>query len=960
MFHAKSSFLRSAGCAAILVACGAAFSVQAADAATGFGSSGTMKLRVPAEKLDEVLRSSRGAKTVATYDSFAVVEVAADAIPTLAEAELLTDENMVLLNTGALDTTDAGIKALQQLRGEFKGKAMHMVQFASAVKPEWLTDLTASGVEVVTYIPSNAYIVYGTSQQIAAMQDWAAKDSHIQWNGEYLADYKIQPGARTIMNDPAAAGADDVLFVVQLVKDEATNKDTLGVLDVIRKGDVINEYDILNYHNIVIAMPPAMVPTVAALADVVSIDYYVMPQMHDERQDQIIAGNLSGNVPSGPGYLNWLAGKGFTQAQFSTSGFAVDISDSGLDNGTTSPNHFGLYVTGVKPGTSRVVYNRLVGSAHTGSTLKGCDGHGTLNSHIVMGYNDIPGSPHADTSGYHYGLGVCPFVKIGSSVIFDPSTFTSPNYTTLQSQAYNNGARISTNSWGAATAGAYNADSQAYDTLVRDAQPTGATFPAAGNQEMVIVFSAGNSGSGATTIGSPGSGKNIICVGAGEGVQAFGVADGCAIADSGADNANDMATFSSRGPCSDGRKKPDIVAPGTHISGGVTQQASPGVTGLADTCFNGAGVCGGSASSHFFPLAGQQWWSASSGTSHSCPAVAGGAALVRQYFINQGMTAPSPAMTKAVLMNSARYMNGTGAGGALPSNSQGMGEMNLGELFTRTTTNSIFKDELPGDMFTATGQSRTYSGTIGDTTKPFRVTLAWTDAPGATSGAAYKNNLDLTVTVGGNTYKGNVFGTSASATGGAADTQNNVESVFLPAGTSGNFTVTITATNISSDGVPGNASALDQDYALVVYNYATCVGATVSSSPASRTLCRGTSTTFTVGFTGSPTPTFQWRKGGTSIGGAVGSSYTITSTQVADNGSYDCVVTNTCGSASSVPAMLTVCIADYNCDAAVDFFDYLDFVNDFTAGATFADVNGDSSLDFFDYLDFVDAFTAGC
>ena len=45
-----------------------------------------------------------------------------------------------------------------------------------------------------------------------------------------------------------------------------------------------------------------------------------------------------------------------------------------------------------------------------------------------------------------------------------------------------------------------------------------------------------------------------------------------------------------------------------------------------------------------------------------------------------------------------------------------------------------------------------------------------------------------------------------------------MESVFLPAGTTGTFTVTVTATNINSDGVPGNASALDQDFALVAYN----------------------------------------------------------------------------------------------------------------------------------------------
>src|SRR5262249_59412911 len=54
--------------------------------------------------------------------------------------------------------------------------------------------------------------------------------------------------------------------------------------------------------------------------------------------------------------------------------------------------------------------------------------------------------------------------------------------------------------------------------------------------------------------------------------------------------------------------------------------------------------------------------------------------------------------------------------------------------------------------------------------------------------------------------------------GGSADPRNNVESVFLPAGTSGNFTVTVRATNIAGDGVPGNADTTDQDFALVIYN----------------------------------------------------------------------------------------------------------------------------------------------
>ncbi|MEK7754981.1 MAG: S8 family serine peptidase, partial [Acidobacteriota bacterium] len=53
-------------------------------------------------------------------------------------------------------------------------------------------------------------------------------------------------------------------------------------------------------------------------------------------------------------------------------------------------------------------------------------------------------------------------------------------------------------------------------------------------------------------------------VGAAESVNNFGGADGCNIGDDQANNANDIANFSSRGPTLDGRRKPDLVAPGSH------------------------------------------------------------------------------------------------------------------------------------------------------------------------------------------------------------------------------------------------------------------------------------------------------------------------------------------------------------------------------------------------------------
>src|SRR5262249_23495112 len=158
--------------------------------------------------------------------------------------------------------------------------------------------------------------------------------------------------------------------------------------------------------------------------------------------------------------------------------------------------------------------------------------------------------------------------------------------------------------------------------------------------------------------------------------------------------------------------------------------------------------------SSFWPE-GQQFFTASSGTSHSTPAVVGACALLRQYFINQAFTPPSAAMTKAYYMNSARYLTGTGANDTLWSNSQGMAELDLGRAFDGVA--GVLRDELNADRFTASGQTRKFTGTISDGSKPFRVTIAWSDAPGSTVGNAYKNDLDLTVVVGGQIYKGNVF-----------------------------------------------------------------------------------------------------------------------------------------------------------------------------------------------------------
>jgi hypothetical protein len=98
------------------------------------------------------------------------------------------------------------------------------------------------------------------------------------------------------------------------------------------------------------------------------------------------------------------------------------------------------------------------------------------------------------------------------------------------------------------------------------------------------------------------------------------------------------------------------------------------------------------------------------------------------------------------------------------------------------------------------------------------VTLAWTDAPGFSAFAPWVNDLDLEVTINGQVYRGNNFKGQVSQPDGEPDTRNNIEGVWLPAGTVGTFVLRIRATNIAGDGVPGNTDLSDQDFALAIYN----------------------------------------------------------------------------------------------------------------------------------------------
>jgi hypothetical protein len=249
-----------------------------------------------------------------------------------------------------------------------------------------------------------------------------------------------------------------------------------------------------------------------------------------------------------------------------------------------------------------------------------------------------------------------------------------------------------------------------------------------------------------------------------------------------------MAAFSSRGPCDDGRIKPDIVAPGTFVIS----------TRSRATTNTGWGTVSGNTNYLYM-----------GGTSMATPLTAGAAGLARQWVTTTGgITNPSAALLKALLINGSRNMApgqyGTGSTQEIPANRpnnvQGYGHVDLYNTL-KPATNQFMS--LYDTNSLSTGQSNTFSFTVSTaSTNKFILTMAYSDY-WAASGAGKKlvNDLDLTVR--------KPSGTLLYANGSAAlDSTNNVEMVEFAADEVGSYTVRVVGRTVPSGG--------SQAYALVV------------------------------------------------------------------------------------------------------------------------------------------------
>ena len=511
-----------------------------------------------------------------------------------------------------------------------------------------------------------------------------------------------------------------------------------------------------------------------------SFEQFIPPKLHNDIARQILG--LNGFAPSADSSLTFFG-----------EGEIIGVADTGIDD--THPDlQNQLHQTPVALGRM--------------NDYSDPDGHGTHVTGSIVGDGTASGGQFKGTA---------PGAKVYFQSIMDANgDIQLPlQLQTLFQQAYNAGARIHSNSWGSATNSRYMVNAIEADDFV------------AKHRDMLLVFSAGNEGNAFNpvnapmgypdflSIGSPGSAKNILTVGASRSTRSVG---GYASYTYGtvwpqtfpnpplstetiSGNSNALACFSSRGPCDDNRIKPDVVAPGTDIVS-VKSSKAP-------------------RSSFWGIMPGNPQYAIMGGTSMSAPIVAGCAAVIREYYRKEKNHSPSAALLKATLINGCKKLTGQDCiikFPDLPNYNQGFGMVDM----TKTIPSAAhyfflyFQDNYndPVSQFRSTGQRTRVQITLTRDTW-LRICLTYTDIPGR----ALQNNLNLLLDFNptGKKWVGNEMAPSVLR---MPDPTNNVETVIIENAAAGGYTMQITATNLLKG---------TQDFAFVIT--AGDVNATIQPKP---------------------------------------------------------------------------------------------------------------------------------
>ncbi|HKI06576.1 MAG TPA: S8 family serine peptidase [Thermoanaerobaculia bacterium] len=366
----------------------------------------------------------------------------------------------------------------------------------------------------------------------------------------------------------------------------------------------------------------------------------------------------------------------------------------------------------------------------------------TVTFHATFVAGIVAGDPSPKTFGGNRGNAWAARLVSGCS---DEGIFRALVSNRLQ------GAKIHTNSWHDNTAGqgkpaTYNQTAADTDTFLWN------------NQDHLVLGSMGNEGE---EQGPPGTAKNAVAVNASSrDPDEMNLGDG------------------TPGPTADGRRKPDVVAPGCQITSAIRS------LGCIVKDWNDCA------------------------TSWATPAAAAAAALIRQYYTEgwypTGTKLPqnarpdaSGALLKATLLNATIDMTGVDG---YPSNDEGWGLIRLNDaLYFPTAPRRLKVLDVLHAAGLETGKFQTLTVQVVSSIEPLKVTLVWSDAPGTTGSAiSAVNNLDLKVIAPiSTTYQGNVFAGGQSTSGGTPDTVNNVEQVLINNPVVGTWTIRVEAPRVS-------------------------------------------------------------------------------------------------------------------------------------------------------------------
>lgn len=695
-----------------------------------------------------------------------------------------------------------------------------VLQFSAIPRPEWLDALKRNGATLIDYIPENGYTVLASSTALSA----ATAQLPVQLLRLHQPVHKISEAARnttdafldvavSILNVPEAADA--IAFLNSIKLADVRQPDTAGDRSYFR-----------------VTVATSGLPQLAALPAVVWIETLPLGLPSGEREAHLIAGDdalvtsPSGILqPSNPTtYRNWLKTKGFIPLLGNEPTYAsmkVALLDTGFGDGSAT-GHDDFYNSSGAPFVTVVNYTS---NDPTGSNAD-CYGHGTMVAGVMGGNAGAPmSSAIRDESGagYWMGTGVAPGIGLVAGRVFNYLTGSpSPNFSpqpwvTIYTDLANRGVAITNNSWNDLTT-AYTTDSEILDKVVRSANGQN------GGPSMSILFSAGNRESTPTNqanVTAPATAKNVIAVGGSENYNPNTYPDEIGgTAGIAADNGNHIWSGSRIGPTTlDSRIKPDVVAPGTGIE-------SPRTISTAfDTSSCKLLPVGSTIDPSSTPQQRHVW---SRGTSFSSPGAAGAGALLHKWFQDRtGGLTPRPSLSKAMQATLA-YDVPTVA--APPGNEQGFGKVDLKNAFQ--TDGRYYWNNEANTLTPASPNYSAYGFTVKDATKPVKLTLVWTDAPGtANVSPALKNDLDLMVEstqyafycAGNNknatTRRSKVF-SSVAPPYPTWNRKDNVEQcILLPSEFGSTFNVHVRGISIGNDAINvWSPSTAQQDFALFIEN----------------------------------------------------------------------------------------------------------------------------------------------